>query len=244
MTDKAKPTILDKVWNGLVRFAEHIEHAVVSAARALGLDEKGYHRICEIESGGRPNCVTGRYKGLFQLSDQEFRQHGGGNIMNPRDNSFAAARKLAAEAKLLERSTGRPARWCDVYLMHQQGIAGAANHLRYPNRPAWFNMWSTAEGQKKGKDWAKRAIWGNLKPADKKKFGKVENVSSAQFTAVWRRDSGDGLVFAHRDPSPKSPKPVPAPAIKTASAGEKTTKAGSAPPAPEIKTTPKKTITH
>jgi hypothetical protein len=37
-----------------------------------------------IESSGNPNAITGKYKGLYQLSDSEFSRYGGrGSIFDP-----------------------------------------------------------------------------------------------------------------------------------------------------------------
>lgn len=157
---------------------------------AAGLDPALGRVIARIESGGDPNAVTrsGTYKGLFQFSDAEFAKYGGGgNILNPADNARAAARKTAAEIAQFQENYGRAPTPTEIYLQHQQGVAGLAAHLRNPDAPAWQNMLSTGEGKQKGEKWARAAIWDNIPDSAKAQFGAVDNVSSAQFVALWRQ---------------------------------------------------------
>ena len=140
-----------------------------------------------IESGGNPYARTGSYKGLFQLSDSEFAKYGGGNVYDPEDNTRAAAAKLAAERDAFKAQYGREPTATDLYLTHQQGSGGYAAHTANPSAPAWQNMYSTAEGQQKGPEWAKKAIWGNVPEDVRHKYpGGVESMTSQQFMDLWR----------------------------------------------------------
>jgi hypothetical protein len=121
----------------------------------------------KIEPDFDPKQRTGSYIGLFQLSKHEFRKYGSGNITDPRDNTVAAAYKLLVEAKLFELDTHKKATLSDIYLVHQQGVQGAAEHVNNPERVAWESMCATDEGREKGEKWCKRAIWGNTLPAIK-----------------------------------------------------------------------------
>lgn len=156
------------------------------AAKKAGIDPAILRAFAKIESGNRPWVQTGSYKGRFQLSDSEFRKYGGqGNIFDAAENTYVAARKLAAEANSFKAKYGRDPSAGDLYLIHQQGAAGAAAHWANPSQPAWMSMYSTAEGQRKGPNWARRAIWGNV-PADvRHRYGSVDNITSAQFVALW-----------------------------------------------------------
>jgi hypothetical protein len=139
-------------------------------------------KIMQVESGGDARARTGRYKGLFQLSDQEFRNHGGsGSISDPEQNTMAAANKIAKEKVQFEQKEGRPATLQDIYMIHQQGPAGYSAHLANPGAPAWTNVRKYYPSDKV----AKEAIWGNMTPAMKAKYGNVESVSSADFTGDW-----------------------------------------------------------
>lgn len=171
-------------------------------------DEKKSHRnkltpelmraIRQIESGGKANARTGSYKGLYQLSDAEFKRLGGrGDIFNPQENERIAALKLQHEADQVSKRLGRPLTPAEIYLVHQQGVGGAPEHIQNPKRSAWESMYATGEGQAKGPGWAKKAIWGNIPDQDKKRFGSVENVTSEDFAKLWaaqiaRRGGGEG----------------------------------------------------
>ncbi|WP_128947135.1 lytic transglycosylase domain-containing protein [Bradyrhizobium zhanjiangense] len=157
------------------------------AASIAGLDPALLRGVIRIESSGNPTAVKGSYKGLGQLSDDQFQKYGGGDIFNARDNLRATARKLADEAGEFEQKYGRLPTAAEMYLTHQQGAGGYAAHMANPDRPAWQNMLSTKEGQQKGEAWAKAAIWGNIPDRDKARFGSVENVTSRQFTQLWEQ---------------------------------------------------------
>src|SRR5258708_14735697 len=153
----------------------------------VGIDPNWMRRIMAIESGGDPYNATGSYRGLFQLSTDEFRRNGGqGNIYDPEQNTAAAANKLAREASEFRALYGREPSLTDLYMVHQQGAGGYDAHMSYPDAPAWEDMYSTAQGRQKGSHWANQAIWGNLPDAAKRYYGSVENVSSRDFVNTWR----------------------------------------------------------
>ena len=172
-------------------FSPEVNRAIDAAASSSGMSKSVLRAIADIESSGDPRNVTGSYKGLFQLSEEEFRNNGGtGNIFDPVANAQAAARKIKKEGLELSGKLGRPVSDAELYLAHQQGVAGAYQHLTHPNQPAWQSMFATGEGQQKGAEWAKRAIWGNIANVDKPRFGSVENVTSQQFADYWREKYG------------------------------------------------------
>lgn len=180
--------------------------AIGRAAQATGVDEATLRTFARIESGNRPGARTGSYKGLFQLSDSEFAKNGGGDIYNADDNALAAAKKLKNEAAEFEAKHGRAPSALDLYLVHQQGVAGYDAHMARPDASAWQNMASTGEGRQKGARWAKQAIWGNIPDDMKRQFGSVDNVTSADFIDVWRQKmarlgGGDGAVGIQADSS-------------------------------------------
>ena len=188
-------------------------------ARRVGIDPAWMKRIMQIESGGDSSNRTGSYKGLFQLSDREFKAHGGtNNPYDPEQNTMAAANKLAAEKTRLQQRLGREPTLKDLYMVHQQGEAGYAAHMKNPDQPAYLNMASTGEGKQKGVAWAKKAIWGNIPDNLKAKYGSVENVTSKQFVEdVWggkmegasqaRGATGDYKPKWHRSGSGEAPAP-------------------------------------
>jgi hypothetical protein len=168
------------------KFSADVEDAITSAAGAAGVDAGMLGTFARIESSGKPGARTGSYKGLFQLSDEEFRKYGGGDIYNAKDNAAAAARKLKAEMDEFAGKYGREPTATEIYMIHQQGVGGSDAHMRNPDRPAWQNMASTGEGRQKGERWAKQAIWGNIPDDIKKQFpGGVESVTSGDFLKLW-----------------------------------------------------------
>jgi hypothetical protein len=156
------------------------------ASDAFGLDANFMKAVAKIESGFNPDQRTGSYIGLFQLSKYEFAKFGFGEIRSPRDNAVAAAYKVITEGILFEWITHRKPDLSDLYLIHQQGWQGAAEHISQPARVAWKSMCATDEGREKGERWCKRAIWGNALPAFKKKWKSVDNVTSEAFAGMWR----------------------------------------------------------
>jgi hypothetical protein len=156
------------------------------ASAAFGLDFNFMRTIAKIESDFDPNQHTGSYIGLFQLDRQEFAIYGSGDITNPRDNAVAAACKFAAEARLFELDTHKKPTFSDLYLIHQQGWRGAAEHVTQPDRVAWKSMCATEEGQQKGEKWCKRAIWENTLPAVKHAWKSVDKLTSGAFVDMWR----------------------------------------------------------
>lgn len=192
------------------------------AAKQHGLEPDWLSTFARIESGFNPNVRTGSYKGLFQLSDDEFGKHGGqGNIFDPRANTFAAAAKLRRERDEFASKYGRQPTAAEIYFIHQQGVAGAPAHWNNPNQPAWQSMLSTPEGQRKGAGWARQAIWGNVPNDVKAKYGSVDNLPSGEFWKLWQdkvaRFGGQSVPQAPQPPDGMdastygAPKPSPAP---------------------------------
>jgi hypothetical protein len=156
------------------------------ASDAFGLDFNFMKAVAKIESGFDPKQRTGSYIGLFQLSKYEFDKFGAGQIRDPRDNAVAAAYKLITEGILFEWVTHRKPTLSDLYLIHQQGWEGAAEHINQPDRIAWKSMCATDEGVEKGEKWCKRAIWGNTIPAVKHEWKSVDKLTSGAFVEMWR----------------------------------------------------------
>jgi hypothetical protein len=156
------------------------------ASDAFGLDFNFMKAVAKIESGFDPKQRTGSYVGLFQLSKYEFSKFGSGEILDPRDNAVAAACKVITEGILFEWVTHRKPTLSDLYLIHQQGWEGAAEHISQPNRVAWKSMCATSEGREKGEKWCRRAIWGNTLPAVKDTWKSVDKLTSEAFVGMWR----------------------------------------------------------
>jgi hypothetical protein len=153
---------------------------------AFGLDFNFMKTIAKVESDFNPKERTGSYIGLFQLSNAEFQQYGSGDILDSRDNAVAAAYKFMTEDILFEISTHKKPTLSDIYLVHQQVVQGAAEHVSHPDRVAWKSMCATDEGRQKGEKWCKRAIWGNTLPAIKHIWKTVDRFTSGAFVKMWQ----------------------------------------------------------
>jgi len=156
-------------------------------ADAFGMDFNFMKAVAKIESDFNPKQRTGSYIGLFQLSNAEFQQYGSGDILDSRDNAVAAAYKFLTEDILFEITTHKRPSFNDIYLIHQQGWQGAAEHVSHPDRLAWKSMCTTDEGRVKGEKWCKRAIWGNTLPAIKHIWKTVSNFTSGAFVGMWQQ---------------------------------------------------------
>ena len=155
------------------------------AASLYGLDLAMMMSIAKVESDFNPRVRTGSYKGLFQLSDYEFKKYGDGGIWDARDNARAAAHMFLVQAEKFRWALGHYPDYAERYMVHQQGIQGAIEHYTHPERVAWQSMCATDEGVLKGEQWCRKCIWGNLLPQWKQTFGSVEKISSGDFVSLW-----------------------------------------------------------
>jgi hypothetical protein len=155
------------------------------AASLYGVDLAMMMSIAKVESDFNPRQRTGSYKGLYQISDYEFGKYGDGSIWDARDNARAAAHMFLIQAEKFRWALGHYPDYAERYMVHQQGIQGAIEHYTHPERVAWHSMCATDEGMKKGEQWCKKCIWGNLLPQWKQTFGSVEKISSGDFVSLW-----------------------------------------------------------
>ena len=171
------------------QFSPRLEDTIQKVSQYHGLPPSILRAFATIESGGNPRARAGSYFGVYQLSHSVFRKYGGrGNIFDLSENTKVAARKLRAEADVFSRQYGRQPTATERYMLHQQGVAGAATHMANPDAPAWQNMHLTPEGQKKGPGWARLAIWGNIPRDQRAQFPEgVDSVTSRQFMELWDR---------------------------------------------------------
>jgi hypothetical protein len=170
-------------------FSSSVFNAIKSAAKKYGLDTQLMMDIAQIESSGRPHAVSpnGSCLGLFQLN----RRTHSGNLLNTATNANIAARELKEKITRFNKEHGRNPAATEIYLMHQQGDAGARAHLQNPQNIAWENI---SRFYKCGKI-AKKAITKNI-PDDLKHLlpKNVELITSAQFMAIWAVKC-EGLSF-------------------------------------------------
>ncbi len=94
--------------------------------------------IAKVESDFNPHARTGSHKGLFQLSDYQFKKYGDGSIWDARDNARAAAHMFLVQAETFRWALGHYPDYAERYMVHQQGIQGAIAHYIHPERAAYL----------------------------------------------------------------------------------------------------------
>lgn len=171
-----------------------IVQMVIREAEKQGVDPKVALAYVGIESSFDPKRVSpygGKYKGLFQMSHNEFNSNGGkGNIFNPQQNIKAGIAKMKKDMAWFEAKTGRKPGAAEMYLTHQRGRGGVINHYNMdPNAKAWQAMYNTGEGRQRGVGWAKLTVEGNVTPQMIQKYGSrkaaAENMTNAEFVNHW-----------------------------------------------------------
>ena len=157
------------------------------AAVLYGLDLPMMLSIAKVESNFNPRARTGSYKGLFQLGAVAFEKYGEGSIWDARDNARAAAHMILVQGEEFREALGHYPNYAERYMIHQQGIEGAIEHYKQPERVAWRSMCATSEGIAKGEQWCKRCIWDNLLPQWKRDLGSVDRILSVDFVSHWTK---------------------------------------------------------
>ena len=110
-----------------------IKAAIEKVAQETGMDPKVLKVAASIESSGNPNAVKGEHEGLFQLTKAEMGMNGDNkNIRDPEANARAYVAILQRNAPQLEQALGRPPTSKELYMSHQQGVAGATAHPHEP----------------------------------------------------------------------------------------------------------------
>lgn len=121
--------------------------------------------IAKVESDFNPHARTGSHKGLFQLSDYEFKKHGDGSIWDARDNARAAAHMFLVQAEMFRWALGRYPDYAERYMVHQQGIQGAIAHYTHPERAAWPVHVCDRRGSVEGREMVQEVYLGKPSPA-------------------------------------------------------------------------------
>ena len=166
-----------------------IKAAIEKVAAETNTDPNVLKVAASIESSGNPNAVSpsGNHHGLFQITKTEMGMNGSSAAINdPEANTRAYVALLHRNEPQLEKALGRPPTDKELYIAHQQGVAGAATHINNPDQPAYLSMLSTGEGKQKGEDWAKAAVKENI-PKDvlTRLFGgDVTKVTSGDMLAI------------------------------------------------------------
>lgn len=127
VTTKTAQSIADRIISGRPPGGGDVAQAVADEATKAGIDPALALTTAQLESsmGAAPDAPGNSHKGVFQLGETEWATHAGGADRGDRGAQVKAgisALKSAqgAAAKALGRT---PEAW-EVYLTHQQGVAG------------------------------------------------------------------------------------------------------------------------
>ena len=177
---------------------ESSDAIIEQVAQQYGLDANAMKAIAQRENSGKATGQTGSYKGLFQLSEEEFRKYKpNGNIFNAQDNAEAFAMRMKDETQKFQSGftredgtkverIGRPPTVHEMYMIHQRGIEGALEQIKNPGQLAWQAMANTPEGKQKGEAWAKKTVTGNLPKGVLDQYGGIDKMTAAQFSEYWK----------------------------------------------------------
>lgn len=154
-------------------------------------------RLFAIESGGNPSAVSpgGRNKGLAQFSPDLEAKYGitDANRSDPAVQAAAVQQEQREHTPILRSTLGRDPTPGELYLMHQQGIAGGPALLTAdPNQPAW----RTLRPFYRDDATAKSAILGNLPRDSGLDRANVDRITSGQFANYWKQKFEGGLQTA------------------------------------------------
>lgn len=159
-------------------------------------------RLFKIESGGNPYAVTGSNRGLGQFGPAEERQYGitDANRSDPNAQAAAVQAEWDRFRPILASKLGRDPTPGELYLMHQQGIAGGPALLSAdPNQPAWqaIRPYYNSDAM------AQKAIGGNI-PTGSALYGQdPSGITAGDFSKFWVSKFEGGL------PAGGQPLPIP-----------------------------------
>lgn len=152
------------------------------AEKGAGVPTGYISRVIHIESGGNPNARTGSNVGLVQGDAAWNAKYGVTDPGSVSQASSALVREAADNRPALANVLGRNPTAAELYLAHQQGLAGATALFANPDKPAW----ETIRRFYKSDGIAKQAIWGNMTPQMKAQFqGGVDQVTAGDFAKLW-----------------------------------------------------------
>ena len=136
-----------------------------------GMSAKGLWAAAQIESGGNPHSVNGKYAGLINMGEEEFKTYGPeyGDRMDPLHNLIAANFYVKCNSAILRNILKRQPVEGEMYLSLQQGRKGLSDLLENPKKLAVMV---------RGHD----AIVGNVPDKLKKQ---AEKWTCAEFVNYW-----------------------------------------------------------
>lgn len=165
---------------------------LAAALANTGADPAYIARLFAIESGGDPGAVTGSNRGLGQFGPSEEARYGlsDANRTDPQAQATAVSREAQEHTAALRSALGRDPTPGELYLTHQQGIAGGPALLNAsPDMPAW----QAIRPYYKNDAIAQKAITGNI-PRDHALYGKdADSITADAFRSLWVNKFEGGL---------------------------------------------------
>lgn len=183
-------------------------------------------RLFQIESGGNPNATTGSNRGLGQFGPAEEVQFGlnDQNRTDPDAQAAAVQREAALHSGVLSKALGRDPTPGEMYLTHQQGIAGGPALLTAdPSQPAW----QVIRPFYKSDAVAQKAITGNIPGNDPLARAAPGDISAGDFRNMWVNKFERGMPQGSAQQALSQPNPV---ATMPAAAASGAPPAASGPP--------------
>jgi hypothetical protein len=202
-------------------------------AKEHGVDPTLALAFAQIESGLNPGAVSpsGGHRGLYQFSGDWWSRYGNGKAINdPEANADAFMRYYKDSlSPAVKKALGRDATPGELYLAHQQGLAGGPALLQGGDQPAADALAVAYGGGPEGLRRATAAIKAN---------GGDPNAPASQFANMWnQRVAAAGKMFDQGFDGSSIPISTPAqPAMMVASAAQP---AAAAPAAPQATLLPK-----
>jgi hypothetical protein len=163
-------------------------------------------RLFQIESGGDPNAVTGSNRGLGQFGPAEEARYGlsDANRGDASAQSAAVLREAAEHAAVLQKALGREPTPGELYLTHQQGVAGGPALLSAdPTIPAW----QAIRPYYKSDAIARKAITGNIPGDNPLAKQSADSITAGDFRNLWvnKFERGIGRAPTQVAASPAAP---------------------------------------
>lgn len=105
-----------------------------AAAVEGGMSAKGLWVSAQLESSGNANSVNGKYAGLINMGEAEFKKYGAefGDRMDPLHNLIAANSYIKENSIALKKMLKRQLSEAELYLSIQQGRKGVGDLLSHP----------------------------------------------------------------------------------------------------------------
>lgn len=115
-----------------------VQDRIAQEASAVGYPVAAALATADVESsmGTAADRAESQYKGVFQLGDKEWQSVGGGDRSDQSLQIIRGVQLLAQRKQELATRLGREPEDWEVYLAHNQGVAGAASLIENPQMSA------------------------------------------------------------------------------------------------------------